>query len=448
MTPVAGHGSPYSARSLFACNTLLLSPELLVKEGYIPELPPGISNGSESAVDFTAALEFKSRLAEMAFAYSYSRVRLEEDYSRFRERNSYWLDDFALYDAIAREQGRPWYEWPEPLRLRDQVALNEKLAKLRSSVESMIFSQYLFERQWSSLASYARYKRVKIMGDVPFYVLHDSADVWAHRELFKVDQQGRGIFVGGVPPDYFSKTGQRWGNPVYDWKKLEETGYAWWSKRVARNLEYADFLRLDHFRGYVAYWEIPAEKETAVEGQWVEIPTTFLPFVESSFPSLPFVAEDLGVITEDVVEARERLGIPGMRVLQFAFDGTKDNTHLPRNYSEGSFVYTSTHDTNTARGWFEQEASSKEKELLAQYFGHELTSDKVAGEMIGAVMSSAAEASVIPMQDILGLGGEARMNNPATSSGNWKWRVTEKELAIPIFARMGEETAACGRADR
>lgn len=446
LTPVAGHGSPYSAHSLFAGNSLLLSPERLAEDRYIPDLSSlGSPSGGENAVDFVAAAAFKDSLVKAAFAHSYSRVRREDDFARFLERNSDWLDDYALYDAISKEQGGAWYEWPEGIRRRERSALDEKRATLCEAIELTVFSQYLFERQWSALADRARSKGIKILGDVPFYVLHDSADIWAHPDLFKVDETGGALLVGGVPPDYFSETGQRWGNPVYDWRRLEETGYGWWKSRALRSLELTEMLRLDHFRGYVAYWEIPAGEPTAVNGRWVKVPGSFIDFLESSFPELPFVAEDLGVITEDVNEARERLGIPGMRVLQFAFDGSSDNVHLPANYTRNSFVYTGTHDTNTGRGWFREEATPKEREELARLVGHSVTEESVSRDLIALAMGSVADVSVVPMQDLLSLGSEARMNNPAKSEGNWMWRALTSELSDSLFRRLGELTSANGR---
>ena len=446
LTPVGGYGSPYSAHSLFAGNTLLLSPEKLVEDRYIGDLPSITMPGeSERKVDFVAVTAFKDSLAKAAFAYSYSRVRLESDFARFRERNTDWLDGFALYDAISKEQGRPWYQWPEEIRRREHSALEEKRGALSQAIELTIFSQYLFDRQWSALATRAKSKGIKILGDVPFYVLHDSADVWSHPELFKVDEMGSALFVGGVPPDYFSETGQRWGNPVYDWVQLEKTGYKWWKERTQRSLWHTDMVRLDHFRGYVAYWEIPSGEPTAVNGRWVKVPVSFIDFLMASFPELPFVAEDLGVITEDVNEARERLGIPGMRVLQFAFDGARDNVHLPANYTGNSVVYTGTHDTNTTRGWFREEAKAREREELARFIGHTVTEESVTKDFLALAMGSIADVSVVPMQDLLCLGSEARMNNPAKSEGNWMWRALPSELPEDLFKRLGELTSANDR---
>jgi 4-alpha-glucanotransferase len=260
-----------------------------------------------------------------------------------------------------------------------------------------------------------------------------------------VDSEGRPIFVGGVPPDYFSKTGQRWGNPVYDWTRMEATGYRWWKDRVAKGLQLYDMLRLDHFRGYVAYWEIPAECKTAKDGKWVELPRSFLAAVRGEFPDLPFVAEDLGVITDDVRQAIDNLAIPGMKLLQFAFDGSPDNPYLPPNHTKNSLVCTGTHDTNTTLGWFRDEASPNEKKALEKYIGHVVTEDNVDHEFITMAMESVADFCLLPMQDLLGLGSDARMNNPAIVMGNWKWRALSGELRSDLFQNLAEVTVSSGR---
>jgi 4-alpha-glucanotransferase len=442
---VASHGSPYSPHSLFAGNPLLLSPERLLEDGHIQELPDVSVESGQTSVDYEAALAFKDVLVGKAFKNGYPRIKNEGSFTEFREKNSGWLDDFALYDALKKETGAPWYAWPAELRNRSPAAMVEIKSALAEAIDRAVFSQFLFEEQWSSLASRAKELGIRILGDVPFYVLYDSADVWAHRDLFKVNAEGKPVFVGGVPPDYFSKDGQRWGNPVYDWGKMEEHGYSWWNSRVARCLQLADFLRLDHFRGYVAYWEIPAEEPTARNGSWVATPKSFLGSVRRSFPSLPFVAEDLGVITDDVKAAVEKLGIPGMRVLQFAFDGKEDNPHLPGNQPRNSLVFTGTHDTNTVLGWFIEEAGSKEKRALEGYLGREVTEENVCAVFAEMAMSSASELCIFPLQDLLGLGSESRMNNPGKSMGNWRWRATPQQLSEAVFRRLAEATAAHSR---
>jgi len=445
LTPVGDHGSPYSPHSLFAANTLVLSPEGLAQDGFLKEPPSPVFVSDPKKVDYPESLRFKDDLMDKAYRISFDRARGEGAYSEFCGQNAEWLDDFSLYDALTREYGRPWMNWPEGVRRREKTVLEEERVKLDPVVRKTKFSQYLFQKQWSDLASYADSQGVKILGDVPFYVLHDSSDIWTHPDLFKVAEDGRARFVGGVPPDYFSRTGQRWGNPVYDWAQMEKNGYRFWKDRVSRGLDLANYLRLDHFRGYVAYWEIPAESGTAEVGEWVRLPPSFLGEVKSAFPDLPFVAEDLGEITDDVRQAIDRLGIPGMRVLQFGFDGSQDNPHFPSNHIRNSLVCTGTHDTNTTLGWFEEEATQKNIDALEELVGHQVTSKSVCGDFLEMAMGSVSDTCVTPFQDLLCLGGEARMNNPASSLGNWRWRVMPSDLSGGSFNRLAELTVATGR---
>jgi 4-alpha-glucanotransferase len=404
----------------------------------MPEEDPG-------RVNYRECLAFKDSLVQNAFAFSFDRTKREQGYVDFCERNKGWLDDFALYDALSGKYGRPWFAWPEEIRRRDANAMAREASGLQQSTNLAKFAQFLFERQWSSLKEFAASRGIRLLGDVPFYVLHDSADIWSHPDLFKVDSEGMARFVGGVPPDYFSKTGQRWGNPVYDWRRMEDTGFRWWMERVTRDLALADYLRLDHFRGYVAYWEIPVDSPTAEKGNWVPLPQTFLESVKVHFPDLPFVAEDLGVITDDVREAMARLGLPGMRVLQFGFDGTPDNPHFLPNHPKNSLVCTGTHDTNTTLGWFLEEATEKDKEILRRYLGLRVTAESVCDEFLQMAMSSASDLCVIPFQDLLGLDGRARMNNPATSVGNWAWRALPEALSKHSFRKLADLTVSAGR---
>jgi 4-alpha-glucanotransferase len=430
---------------LFAGNPLLLSPEVLVEQGFLHALPSHVSTENSDRVNYLECLAFKDSLIQSAFESSFDRTRRERAYEDFCEKNEGWLDDFALYDALSRKYGRPWFAWPEIIRKRDPSAMALEASGLMQSINLAKFAQFLFERQWSSLKEFAASRGVRILGDVPFYVLHDSSDIWSHTELFKVDSEGMALFVGGVPPDYFSKTGQRWGNPVYDWRRMEETGYRWWMERVSRDLALADYLRLDHFRGYVAYWEIPADSPTAVEGKWVSLPSTFLDSVKVHFPDLPFVAEDLGVITDDVREAIARLGLPGMRVLQFGFDGSPDNPHFPPNHPKNSLVCTGTHDTNTTLGWFLEEATDKDKDTLRRYLGRPVTAATVCDDFLSMAMGSASDLCVIPFQDLLGLDGRARMNNPGASVGNWTWRAPPEALSEASLRRIADLTVSTGR---
>ena len=445
LTPIGNHGSPYSPHSLFAGNPLLLSPEVLKEQGFLRDLPPQGPAEYPAKVNYPESLAFKDSLTQSAFAFSFERTRKEKGYADFCERNRGWLDDFALYDALSRKYGRPWFAWPEDIRKRDATAIANEASTLLPFTDLAKFAQYLFEQQWSSLKDYAASRGVRVLGDVPFYVLHDSSDIWSRSDLFKVSPEGEALFVGGVPPDYFSKTGQRWGNPVYDWKKMEDTGYRWWMERVSRGLTLADCLRLDHFRGYVAYWEIPAGSPTAEKGKWVPLPETFLDAVRAGFPDLPFVAEDLGVITDDVKEAMERLGLPGMRVLQFGFDGATDNPHFPPNHPKNSLVYTGTHDTNTVLGWFLEEATVNDRETLQRFLGRPVTADSVCDDFLQMAVSSASDICIVPFQDLLGLDGRARMNNPGVSVGNWTWRALPEALSTASFRRLADLTVSAGR---
>ena len=442
LTSVGAHGSPYSPHSLFAGNPLLLSPELLVRGGLLDGLPDPPAVADQRRVDYSQAIELKRSLVKKALVHSSGS---SPRFAEYCSKNEAWLDDFALYEALTEAYGRPWTDWPEDLRRRKKGAIQAKMPSLLSSMHLTKFSQFLFETQWDALRGFAASKGVRVLGDVPFYVLHDSSDVWSNPGLFKVDEKGSPLFVGGVPPDYFSKTGQRWGNPVYDWPHMEEDGYAWWKARADRALGLADLLRLDHFRGYVSYWEIPEESPTAERGQWVQVPGSFFRFLKSSYPELPFVAEDLGTITDDVKAAIGDLGIPGMRVLQFAFDGHADNLHLPQNHVRNSLVCTGTHDTNTTLGWFAQEASQRSREELELLVGHPVSAKTVCEDLMRMAMSSVSDLCIVPFQDILGLGADARMNNPATSEGNWRWRATEGEMSDRSFSLLKELTASSGR---
>jgi 4-alpha-glucanotransferase len=445
LCPVGAHGSPYSPHSLFAGNPLLISPELLVRDGYLAELPATSPALDPGLVEYPAAIELKDRLLEAAFKFSFGSERSASDYVGFCERNESWLEDYATYDALSHARGRPWTSWPEGLRKKEKAAIEADWSSLLPGVDRAKFAQFLFEQQWTALKSYAASKAVRILGDVPFYVLNDSCDIWAHPELFRIDASGTPLYVGGVPPDYFSKTGQRWGNAVYDWNRMEQTGYAWWRGRADRALDLADLLRLDHFRGYVAYWEIPASSPTAVSGRWAPVPTSFLGFLKAAFPELPFVAEDLGVITDDVRRAMQELGIPGMRVLQFAFDGHGDNPHLPSNHVRNSLVCTGTHDTNTTLGWYTNEATDRDRGVLESVLGRRVTAASVCRDLMEMAMSSVADICIIPFQDVLGLGEGARMNNPATSTGNWRWRANTGDISSDAFKVLGDLSKASGR---
>ena len=441
-------GSPYNALSAFAGNTLLLSPEGLVRDGLLEEdeaeCPPGLPG---DCVEFADVFRWKDRLVRRAYgAYRAGWApALQAEFDAWRSAHAAWVEDWSLFRALRDEHGSlPWTRWEASVRRREPEALARSLSDLRESVERHAFGQFLFDRQWGALRAYANERGVRVIGDIPIFVSHDSADVWAHPELFFLGRDGEPTVVAGVPPDYFSETGQRWGNPLYRWDVLEETGYAWWIARIRRTLEMVDVARIDHFRGFESYWEIPADEPTAIEGKWVPGPGHRLfQAVDRALGPVPLIAEDLGIITPEVDTLREELGLPGMRVLQFAFGGDDpENPHLPANYPRLTVAYTGTHDNDTAGGWYAG-ASAEERGRLG-----ELT-DAAEGDihwgMIEVVMRSPADVAVIPLQDVLGLGTEARMNTPGTVEGNWQWRFREGDLTPELAARLREVTQASGR---
>jgi len=445
LLPPSSGFSPYHPASAFAGNVLLLSPEDLVEEGWLrreelspPPFPP-------DRVDYPSVLSYKRGL----FRRAYGRFREEgaEGFQDFCAENAWWLEDHALFSFLSRELGRSWVEWPQGLRERDPEALRKVAEERREEVEEEKFLQYLFYRQWGALRGYCRRRGIRLVGDLPFYLDHQSSDVWAHRELFKLDREGRPLFVSGVPPDYFSPTGQLWGQPVYDWGRMGEGGYEWWVRRMEHARGMFDLVRLDHFRGFVAHWEVPAGESTARRGEWVEGPGEEL-FREARrrLGFLPFIAEDLGTITEEVVELREGLGLPGMRVLQFAFQDPPSSPHAPHRHERNCVVYTGTHDNNTARGWFEEEAGPEVRRRFFRYVGREVPAEEVHLELMRLALGSVADLAILPLQDVLGLGSEARMNTPGRAEGNWRWRVRADQLTTPPLERLAELTELYGRA--
>lgn len=440
--------SPYSCISAFAGNPLFISPELLEQEGLIRCADfdrHGISDGN---VDYQAVIAFKHRM--LRAAYENFRNRSERiEYAAFCCDNAWWLDDFALYASIrAHHKGKLWSHWEAPLRDRRPEALAETAVRFRDNIEREKFYQFLFFRQWGRLKAYCNERGISIIGDIPIYVNYDSADAWTHPELFKLDEHKKLIGVAGVPPDYFSKTGQRWGNPVYDWERLKKDNYGWWAERLCQNFRLFDIVRLDHFRGFAAYWEIPAHEHTAVNGEWVDGPgAEFFSAMCDRFGCLPFIAEDLGVITDDVRELMDTFSFPGMKILMFAFGGDYPNgSYLPHMFKTGNcVVYTGTHDNNTVRGWFEADASEKEKKHFAEYVGYDIGAHDAADVLVCLAMFSAADLAVFPLQDILNLGQDARMNVPGTVEGNWRWRVTDAALSSECAAALRRLTKAADR---
>ncbi len=446
-----GYGnSPYQSLSSFAGNALLVSPELLIEEGLA-----GAGDCEEGralpadAVDFNAVIAFKHRLLENAWS-SFSVAQhsaLRSDFDRFCFEQAHWLDDYAFFRALkAHYKGADYLEWPAELVRRNPAALAVARRDLAERIDHSRFAQFLVFRQGERLKKYAQAHGVRLIGDLPFFVSPDSSDVWANPKWFMLDGQLRPRFVGGVPPDYFSAHGQLWGNPVYDWESLRRAGFRWCRDRLRAALAHVDLVRLDHFRGFAAAWHVPAGARTAETGQWVQGPgADFFEAVQRELGNLPFIAEDLGIITPDVSALRDKFDVPGMRVLQFAFDGHPDNPHLPNNYTPNTVVYTGTHDNTTTRAWFEALPENVRRMVLSHVNRPGAAASEVAWELIRLAWSSKAGVAMVPLQDLLNLGVEGRMNLPGSAEGNWRWRCTEQMLRPSVFERLRDLTSVSGR---
>lgn len=436
-----GYGdSPYQSFSAFAGNPYLISPELLLEDGLIHsndlvELPEFPAN----KVDFGAVIPWKTGLLDRAFIqFQHSNSKsLRQDFEDFQDKHSFWLPDFSLFMALKEAYGGgSWVNWPSPLLKRDPSAIDQARDSHSMAILRQEFRQYIFYRQWDALREHANREKILIIGDIPIFVAHDSSDVWAHPELFYLDGKGDPTVVAGVPPDYFSKTGQLWGNPLYRWDVHHADGYTWWLKRLSAVLEFVDIVRLDHFRGFAGYWEVPFGKKTAVDGRWVDGPgEDFFVEVEKSLGHLPIIAEDLGVITPDVTEMRQRFNLPGMRIIQFAFHGDPKDPFLPHNHELDSVIYTGTHDNDTSRGWYERVPES-EKSFYRRYLNSD--GSDVSWDFIRAAWSSISIFALAPLQDFLSLGNEARMNYPGNASGNWTWRMPASVLSESLQERIKE----------
>jgi len=440
--------SPYSSFSAFAGNTLCISPEGLSEDGLIARKELERYAMPVDRVDFPAVEKARAALLRQIFdrlrpVEGGGELESEPSFAAFRGDNAAWLPDYALFMAVKEHLGgAAWTSWPEALRDRREEALREYGTRLHREIVFQQFCQWLFFRQWGRLRWELAKLDIEMVGDVPFYVTHDSADVLANRRLFKLDETGMPLSVAGVPPDYFSETGQRWGNPVFDWQAVEREGFSWWIRRLRHNFGLFDLVRLDHFRGFQAYWEIDAQEETAVNGQWVPAPgEKLLEAVRAEHGSLPMIAEDLGIITEDVVALKERFGLPGMKILQFAFGPhTPTSPDSPHNHEKNCVVYTGTHDNNTTRGWFQAEATPAVRRVLARYLGQVMTDDGIVREFIRLALASPARDAVLPAQDLLGFGAEHRMNTPGLKNGNWAWRLPQDALCLRGHGRaLAEE---------
>jgi 4-alpha-glucanotransferase len=447
-----GYGdSPYQSLSSFAGNPLLISPDWLIEDGLVRAADCEDAAFSSTAVDFDAVAKFKYGVLEKAWKNFHAGARsdLHQDFDHFVEEHAHWLDDYALFRALkARHDGASYLEWPEDLVRRTPAALERARRELASRVDRVRFDQFVLFRQGARLKAHAAAKRVRLIGDLPFFVSPDSSDVWANPELFLLDSSRRPRVVAGVPPDYFSAQGQRWGNPIYDWDALAARGYRFCIDRLRALLAYVDAIRLDHFRGFAAAWHITAGAPTAEAGRWMPGPgADFFGVVEKALGGLPFVAEDLGIITPDVAALRDGLQIPGTRVLQFAFDGHPDNPYLPHNYVPNTVVYTGTHDNPTTRGWYENLSGAERGNLWRYLQQAEGTSADAAPALLRLAWSSVAALAIAPLQDVLNLGKEARMNQPGSAQGNWRWRATDEVLSASALASLRDLTLTSARSE-
>lgn len=446
--------SPYMSHSAFAGNVLLIDLADLAEMGWLNhEELKSTPTFDEGRVEYGKVGEFRLQKLRQAFtAFSaekksifFKNSKLKDEFNAFSERECAWLDDYVLFMALAKTyQTYNWNNWPEKLASRDKLELDKASTKLSNELNFWRFCQWQFDRQWQKVKQYAHQKGVTLIGDVPIFVAYESADVWAHQALFDLDDTGKANAVAGVPPDYFSATGQLWGNPHYRWDRHAEQGYAWWLARLRQTLRHTDLLRIDHFRGFSEYWEIPAGAENAISGKWQLGPREhFFEAVKAAFPSMPILAEDLGIITDDVIALRDKFDLPGMRILQFAFGGGDDNPHLPMNYVANSVVYTGTHDNDTTAGWW-QTLSPEERMRVESFIGTQ--PQDIHLRMINYLMQSVANTAIVPMQDVLGLPSIHRMNTPGTSEGNWKWRCSASSFNAQTAALLLKMTKDAGRA--
>ena len=437
--------SPYQSYSAFAGNPDLIDLELLAGDDYIPSellvAPPEFPNDK---INYKTVLPFREKLLKSAYRhFTHSSGFETPDYLHFWDQNWWWLESWSLFDACRQHVPAPdWSEWDEPLCKREESALFEYYTKYRETVQYSRFLQFLFYKQWFALKKYANEKGISIFGDIPLYVSYNSSDVWSNQSLFLLDKERKPTLVGGVPPDYFSETGQLWGNPLFDWEKMRQNGFDWWMARLHFNLKLFDLVRIDHFRGLESFWAVPSTEKTAINGSWMPaFGDEMLNLLQNQIGSLPIVAEDLGLITKEVDQLRLKYALPGMKVLQFAFSDKADNTHLPHNYSENFIAYTGTHDNNTTAGWLKS-LKKTEKKIVENYVGH---ADVTTWQLIRKVEESVAQLAIIPMQDILGLESFSRMNKPGTLKGNWLWRMNPTLLTKDAGNMLLDYTKLFGR---
>ena len=449
LSPPGMGNSPYSAISAFAGNPLLVSLERLAERGWLEKERLKKLPRPRSRVDFDEVKAYKMPLLQRAAQNFLDRGNGDlARFGAFKRDHAWWLEDFVLFDVMRQvHAGTTWSSWPKELARREAVGLHKFGVEHQSELEVERAIQFAFFEQWRSLRQYCGQRGIRIVGDVAIFVNYDSADVWRNSDLFFLDDDLQPTVVAGVPPDAFSDTGQRWGNPLYRWDVCKERGYDWWIQRMKCALETCDVVRLDHFRGFESYWEIPADEPTAVHGKWVQGPRDDLfRALGASLGDLPFIAEDLGMITAEVHALRERLGVPGMKVLQFGFGDPGAHIYLPQNFEPNCVVYTGTHDNDTTPGWWESSASGEERRCAATYFGE--AQDGMHWAFIRGAFASVARLAIVPLQDVLGLGSEARMNTPSLSDGNWGWRFAPNALSDRLAEKLAALTSLCDRTPR
>lgn len=441
--------SPYSSSSAVAGNPLLISPELLVDDGLLDQNDIITEKEPTGKSDYRSATAYKEKLLDKAYSnwLNNSTKDDEDTFTAFSEQQAYWLTDYALYTVLKNiHNNKPWYEWPDQYRNRETKSLDEISHAHADEISKVKWIQMIFDRQWRQLNDYCESLQIKLIGDTPFYVAHDSADVWCNREIFAVDEKGQLTQVAGVPPDLFNDEGQLWGMPLFKWNVLKKNNYSWWIERLKRNLDYFDIIRLDHFRAFSSYWSVPAGSANAKSGKWETGPgKDFFDAVKNTFGNLPFIAEDLGEIDDNVYILRDELQLPGMNVLQFAFgDDTWQSPYLPHLHTTNSLTYTGTHDNNTTRGWF-RELSAAERKNISDYLGIKVTEKNISDHLCRTAYMSVARLTIIPMQDVLDLSTDARMNMPATAGDNWQWRLKKELLTRNIEKKLNHWCRCFGR---
>lgn len=444
-----GYGdSPYQSFSTFAGNPYLISLPDLVSDGLLDYNALSGSLGFEGdRVNYEGIYNWKLPLLGDVSANFRRRATPEQrdQFEEFCQKNADWLDDYALFMALKNaHNGQPWNQWDMSLRSRQANAIASATKVYTDAIQAQKLTQWLFDRQWRRLKAYANERDIEIIGDIPIFVAMDSADAWANPGEFFMDEQFQPTVVAGVPPDYFSATGQLWGNPLYRWDVMAQNGYQWWLRRIQAALRLYDQVRIDHFRGFAGYWEIPADEETAINGRWIDGPGPDLfRVIQRELGDLPIIAEDLGEITDDVIELRDGFNLPGMKILQFAFGGDATNLFLPHNHTKNCIVYSGTHDNDTSRGWYENSASESERDYFRRYL--QTDGNDAAWTLIATAFASVADTAIVPLQDVLNLSSDARMNLPGRAEGNWMWRYREEQLDEGTRSRLLELTEIYGR---